>query len=105
MDEIAGSGLRGEFPALAPAHLAGALEHVGDGLLLAMVMNSGPPSRLDDEDSAPQRGLDTARRRDRRRALRARRLRGTAIELRRTDDRDREIFAHAEQIGRQADLS
>lgn len=54
MDEITSLRLRYIFALLAPADLARAGEDIGDCLLLAMVMNASPGSRLDLEQSAPQ---------------------------------------------------
>ena len=87
MDEVTGLGACGEFAAFAPAHLALAFEYVGDGFLLAVMVDAGLRARLDDEDAAPQARLDAERRRERRLSLRTRRLRGSGVEALGTDDR------------------
>src|SRR5450432_3936382 len=55
MNEIAGLCTRGRFASFAPADFADTREDVGDGLLLAMMMNSGPRSRCHLEQAAPDR--------------------------------------------------
>jgi hypothetical protein len=47
VDEIALTRNRAEFAALSPPHITLALEHVCNGLLLAMMMNGGFRTRLD----------------------------------------------------------
>ena len=86
MDEIAGLRARSEFPPLAPADLADAGQHVGDRLLLSVMMDAGTGPRLDLEQAAPQRRLDADLRCDRGQARGARRLSRSRIESGRADD-------------------
>src|SRR5437879_5843614 len=86
MNEIAGLRARDRLSSLAPAYFADAGEDVSDRLLLSMMMNSRPRSRLYLEQTAPNRRRDAERRCDGRATFRARRLRRTSIEFSWADD-------------------
>src|SRR3978361_1187768 len=94
MNEIAGLPPRRRFGCFAPANFADAGEHVGDGLLLSMMMDSRPGSRLHLEQASPDRRGDAERPRDGGATFGARRLRCSWIEFSRTDDVDRGRKTH-----------
>ena len=81
MNEIANRRTCYEFTSCTPAYLADAGQHVGNRLLLAMMMNPCPRSRLDLEQAAPDGRLDAECRCDRGATFGARSLRGSEIEL------------------------
>ena len=58
MNEIASLRARCEFAIRAPAHFAHTRQHICDGLLLAMMVNSGASARLDLEHAAQHRRFD-----------------------------------------------
>lgn len=64
MNEIAGACTRDRFASFAPADFADAGEDVSDRLLLSMMMDSRPRSRLHLEQSAPDGRCNAERRRD-----------------------------------------
>ena len=80
MNEIAGFGARREFALRPPADLADAREHVGDCLLLAMMMDAGTGSGLDLKQSSPHGRLNAKLGRDCGKAHRTCRLRGPEVE-------------------------
>ena len=88
MNEIAGLRTRDQFSSRAPAYFADAGEHVGDRLLLSMMMYSRPRSRLDLEQAAPDCRRDAKRWRDSGATFGARRLRCSRIEFSGADDAD-----------------
>ena len=88
MDEVASLCARDEFAAFTPADFADAGEDVCDRLLLSMMMNSCPRSRLYLEQAAPDRRCDAQCGRDSRATFGAPRLCCSAIELSRADDMD-----------------
>lgn len=94
MNEIPGRRASGKLASFAPAYLACAGEDVSDRLLVPMMMNSGPRSRLDLEQAAPDRGRDADFRRNGGSAFRARRLCRSAVKLTRTDDVNSRRCAH-----------
>src|ERR1700689_2667029 len=94
VDEIAGLRARREFAALAPAYFAYAGQHICDGLLLAMMVNSGAGARLDLEHAAPHRRFDAELRRDGGQAFRARRLQRALVEFTGVNDTDCGGIAH-----------
>src|SRR5260370_16742511 len=53
MNEVAGLRVRYEFTSCTPANLADAAEHIGDRLLLSMMVNSAPPSHSSLDHPAP----------------------------------------------------
>src|SRR5712671_3553609 len=83
-----------EFTMLSPPHAALSLEHVCNGFLLSVMVNTGLARRLDDKESAPQPGLHSQIGRKRRATLRARRLGRRRIELRGGNNTNRWIIAH-----------
>ena len=64
MNEIADSRARCELAVRSPTHFAHAQQHICDGLLLAMMMNSRAGALLDLEQAAPQCRIDAELRRD-----------------------------------------
>jgi hypothetical protein len=86
MNEIAGFRVRGILSARTPAHFADARQHIGNRLLLAMMMDACTGSRHDFEQAAPQRRLDAELRRDRGQADGARRLCRARVESGRADN-------------------
>src|ERR1700730_18816749 len=100
MDKIA--GVRGFriLAALSPTDQAIALEHVGDGLLLAVMMDAGLGPGLNDKDPAPKFGCATIVDRDGGTTLGPRRLRRSWVELGGPDDANGEVFAHNEAFTR-----
>ena len=86
MDEIAGLRARCELTSCTPAYLADAGQHVGNRLLLSMMMNSGPRSRFNLEQAAPDRRRDADVQRDGGATFGARRLCSSKIELIWADD-------------------
>src|SRR5712671_8037898 len=61
VNEVALACDRTEFTMLSPPHAALSLEHVCNGFLLSVMVNTGLARRLDDKESAPQRGLHPRR--------------------------------------------
>src|SRR6516165_29804 len=57
VDEIAWLGSSGELAVLAPADETMPFEHIGDGLLLSVMMDASFRVGLDDDDAAPNPGL------------------------------------------------
>src|ERR1700733_7128091 len=94
VDEIAGLRARREFAALAPAHFAYAGQHICDGLLLAIVVNSRAGVRLDLEHAAPHRRFDAELRRNCSLAFRAAGLQRALVEFRRVNNADCGGIAH-----------
>ena len=94
MNEIAGLRARCEFAALAPTHFAYAGQHICDGLLLAMMVNSGAGTRLDLERAAPHRRFDAELRRNCSLAFRAGRLQGAPVEFTGMNDTNCRRIAH-----------
>jgi hypothetical protein len=86
MDEITSVRARRVFTPLAPTDVADAREDIGDGLLLAMMMDAGTGSRLDLEQPAPHCRVNAELRRDRSEAYGSRRLRRSRIKPGRGDD-------------------
>ena len=54
MNEVAGFRAGNVFAARSPANFADTCEHIGDRLLLTMMMDAGACSRLDLEQPGPQ---------------------------------------------------
>src|SRR5271156_181123 len=94
MDEIAGLLARREFAIRAPAHFAYARQHVRDGLLLAMMVNSRASARVDLEYAAPHRRFDAELRRNGGQAFRAGRLQCALVEFTRVNNMDCRGIAH-----------
>lgn len=96
MDKIA--GVRGFriLAALSPPDQAIALEDIGDGLLLSVMMDAGLGPGLNDKYPAPKRGGDTIVNRDGGTTLGSRRLGRSPVELRGSDDANGGILAHKE---------
>jgi hypothetical protein len=92
VDKVAGVRGRGKLAALSPTDRAIALEHVGDRLLLAVMMDAGLGPGLDDKYSAPKRGVDAIVSRDGGTTLGTRRLRRSAVELVGPDDANGEYL-------------
>jgi len=86
MNEIAGLRSRDRFSLFAPADFADAGEDVGDRLLLSVMMDSRPRSRLYFEQAAPDCRRDAERGRDSGATFGARRLSCALIEFSRADD-------------------
>ena len=91
VDEVAGTGLGGEFEPVAPLHPRAARHDVDDALDRAVVMRAGLRPGMDDDGAGPQLLRAHPRVRDRRGAVHPRRLRGVGVELARAHD------AHAVQ--------
>jgi hypothetical protein len=96
VDKITGVRGRRMLAAFSPTHQAIALEHVSDGFLLAMMMDAGTGSGLNDKYPAPKLGCDTIVSRDRGTTFGPWRLRRSAVELGRSDDANGMILAHEE---------
>src|ERR1700729_1999226 len=94
MNEVAGSRARCKFAIRAPAHFAYAGQHICDGLLLAMMVNTGASARLDLEHAAPHRRFDAELRRDGGQAFRARRLKCAPVEFTGVNDTNYRRIAH-----------
>src|SRR5271170_3798255 len=94
MDEIAGLRARREFAIRAPAHFAYARQHVRDGLLLAMMVNSRASARVDLEQAAPHRRFDAELRRNCSLAFRAGRLQCALVEFTGVNDTNCRRIAH-----------
>ena len=73
-------------PCCTPTNFADPLQHVGDGLLLAVMVYPGARSRHHLEQAAPQGRVYAAVRRNRRKAYGTRRLCGVLDKRGRTDD-------------------
>jgi len=86
IDEIAGTGLRGELQMLAPAHPRLALHHIDDALEVAVMMRAGLGVGPDRHRAGPQFLRAGAREIDRGLAVHARRRRHVGIELVAGDD-------------------
>ena len=84
--------------ALSPADQAIALEYVGDGFLLAMMMDAGTGSGLNDKYPAPKLGCDTIVSGYGGTTLGPWRLRRSSVELGRSDDANGGMFAHAKAL-------
>src|ERR1700719_2724241 len=96
MDKIAGVRGLGILAALSPTDQAIALEHVGDGLLLAMMMDAGLGPGLNDKCPTPKFSCDTFVSRYGGTTLGARRLGRSSVELGGSDNANRGILAHSE---------
>ena len=94
MNEIASLRARCEFAIRAPAHFAHTRQHICDGLLLAMMVNSGAGTRLDLEHAAPHRRFDAELRRNCSLAFRAGRLQGAPVEFTGMNDTNCRRIAH-----------
>src|ERR1700722_11045623 len=98
MDKIACARGRRILAALSPTDRAIALEHIGDGLLLAVMMNAGLSPGLGDKDPAPKSGCDTIVDCDGGATLGPRRLSRSSFELGGLDDANRAVLAHKESF-------
>src|SRR5882724_12159130 len=94
MNEVAGLPVRYEFTSCTPANLADAGQHISDRLLFSMMVNSGPRSRFNLEQAAPDGRSNAQRRCDSLATFGARRLCGAQIEFSRADDVDCSKRAH-----------
>ena len=94
MNEVAGSRARCELAIRTPAHFAYAGQHVRDGLLLAMMVNSRASAGVDLEHAAPHRRFDAELRRNGGQAFRAGRLQCPLSEFRRVNNADCGGVAH-----------
>jgi hypothetical protein len=94
MDEIAPARDRTELTAFAPSNKGLPFEYIGDRLLTAMMMDASAGTGLNDENSAPKRGLNSHIVGNRGTALGSRRLSRLRIEARRLDDAKGAISAH-----------
>jgi len=92
MDEITSVRACGVFTPRAPTHFANAREDIGDGLLLAMMMNAGARSGLDFEQSAPHRRFNAELGCDRRETQGSRRLRRSRVKPSGADDSNPRMF-------------
>ena len=99
MNEIARLRASAAFAFRAPAHFAYAGQHICDGLLLAMMVNSRTGTLLDLKQAAPQRRFDAELRRNCSLAFRAGRLQRALVEFRRVNDTDCRGIAHRFQRG------
>lgn len=86
MNEVSGLRTRDRFSSRTPSYFADAREHVGDRLLVSVMMYSRPRSRLHLEQAAPDSGRDAKRWRDSGATFGAWRLRCSRIELGGADD-------------------
>src|SRR5262245_18700562 len=97
-DEIARTGLGGEFEPFAPAHAGTAAHHIDHAFELAVVMRAGLGIGMDRDRAGPEFLRAGAREVDRRLAVHARRLRGVGVERVAGDDADAVMlpfrFAH-----------
>ena len=82
------------FAIRAPAHFAYARQHICDGLLLAMMVNSRASARLDLEQAAPHRRFDAELRRNGGLAFRAGRLQCALVEFTGVNDTNCRRIAH-----------
>jgi hypothetical protein len=98
VNKIAGARGFGMLATLSPTNQAIALEHVGDGLLLAVMMDAGLDPGLNDKSPTPKFGCDTIVSRYGGATLRSRRLGRSSVELRGSDDANRGILAHREHF-------
>jgi len=94
MNEIASLRARNRFSFCAPAYFADAGQHVGDRLLLSVMVNSCTLSRFDLEQTAPHCRSDAQCRGDGRATFGARRLCGSAIEFIWADNMDSSRRTH-----------
>jgi hypothetical protein len=94
VNEIAGLGARGEFAVRAPTDFAYTRQHICDGLLLAMMVNSVRAPGLALKQTAPQRRFDAKFGRNSGQALRAGRLQSALIELRKVNNTDCRGIVH-----------
>lgn len=88
MNEVSGLRTRDRFSSRAPSYFTDAGEHVGDRLLLSVMMYSRPRSRLHLEQATPDCRGDAERRRDSGATFGAWRLRCSRIEFGGADDVD-----------------
>jgi hypothetical protein len=98
MDKITGVRGRRMLAALSPTDQAVALEHVGDSLLLAVMMDTSPGPGLNDKYPAPKLGCDTIVSGYGGTTLGPWRLRRSSVELGRSDDANGGMFAHAKAL-------
>jgi hypothetical protein len=94
VNEIAGFRARCELAVRAPTHFAYARQHICDGLLLAMMVNSRAGTLLDLKQAAPQRRFDAELRRNCSLALRAGRLQRALVEFTGVNDTNCRRIAH-----------
>ena len=94
MNEIARLRASAALAIRASAHFAYAGQHICDGLLLAMMVNTGASARLDLEHAAPHRRFDAELRRNCSLAFRAGRLQGAPVEFTRMNDTNCRRIAH-----------
>ena len=94
MNEITGLCARRKLSRRAPAYFANAGQHVGNGLLLPMMMNACSRSRRHFEQAAPDRGIYAQGRCDCGAAFRAGRLCRSAVEFSRAHDVDSSSCTH-----------
>ena len=94
MDKIAGVPCFRILAALSPTDHAIALEHVGDGLLLAVMMDAGLGPGLNDKCPTPKFGCDTIVSRYGGTALGPRSLGRSSIKLSVSNNVNRGILAH-----------
>src|SRR5271167_4830960 len=94
MNEISGLRACCEFGPRAPTHFAYARQHICDGLLLAMMMDSSARALFDLEQAAPQRRFDAELRRNCRLAFRAGRLQRALVEFTGVNDTNCRRIAH-----------
>jgi hypothetical protein len=80
--------------------MAGALQHIGNGLLCTVMMNIDPGAGRHREDTSPQAGLDSGLSRDRREAFGAGCLRGRSVEAAGANDMNVAYAGHAQDAGR-----
>ena len=94
MNEIARLRASAAFAIRAPAHFAYAGQHMGDGLLLAMMVNTGASARLNLEHAAPHRRFDAELRRNCSLAFGAGRLQCALVEFTRVNNTDCRRIVH-----------
>ena len=94
MNEIARLRASAAFAIRTPAHFAYTGQHISDGLLLAIVVNSRAGARLDLEHAAPHRRFDAELRRNCSLAFRAAGLQRALVEFRRVNNADCGGIAH-----------
>jgi len=98
MDEVPTARDGTELTTFAPADKAISLEYIGDRLLLAMMMDTGAGTGLDDENPTPKRGLNSHVYGNGGTPFRPRRLGRTPIEGGGLDDREGAISAHGDTV-------
>jgi hypothetical protein len=94
VNEISSPRARCKVAVRAPTHFACARQHICDGLLLAMMVNSRASARLDLEQAAPHRRLDAELRRNCSLAFRAGRLQRALVEFTGVNDTNCRRIAH-----------